>query len=71
MENENMDMELNFANGIKIVIDDDKLLSWDYYLGDRQRIIVTMKDGSGIINYLFEKNKGIFKKIEWNDFKRV
>lgn len=59
-----MDMELNFANGIKIVIDDDKLLSWDYYLGDRQRIIVTMKDGSGIINYLFEKNKGIFKKIE-------
>jgi hypothetical protein len=64
MENENMDMELNFANGIKIVIDDDKLLSWDYYLGDRQRIIVTMKDGSGIINYLFEKNKGIFKKIE-------
>ena len=65
MENENNEnMELNFANGIKIVIDDDKLLSWDYYLGDRQRIIVTMKDGSGIINYLFEKNKGIFKKIE-------
>lgn len=64
MENENMDMELNFANGIKIVIDDEQLLSWDYYLGDRQRIIVTMKDGSGIINYLFERSKGIFKRIE-------
>lgn len=61
---ENMDMELNFANGIKIVIDDEQLLSWDYYLGDRQRIIVTMKDGSGIINYLFERSKGIFKRIE-------
>lgn len=64
MENENMDMELNFANGIKIVIDDDKLFSWDYYLGNRRSIIVTMKDGSGIINYLFEKDKGIFKRIE-------
>lgn len=64
MENENMDMELNFANGIKIVIDDDKLLSWDYYLGNRRSIIVTMKDGSGIINYLFEKDQGIFKRIE-------
>ena len=63
MENENNEnMELNFANGIKIVIDDDKLLSWDYYR-DRQ-IIVTMKDGSGIINYLFDKYKGIFKRIE-------
>lgn len=63
MENENNEnMELNFANGIKIVIDDDKLLSWDY-CRDRQ-IIVTMKDGSGIINYLFDKKKGIFKRIE-------
>ena len=57
-------MKLNFADGIEIVIDEDKLISWGYYLEDKNRIIVTMKDGSGIINYLFEKDKGIFKRIE-------
>lgn len=57
-------MKLNFANGIEIVIDDNQILSWGYYLEDKNRIIVTMKDCSGIIKYLFDKNKEIFKRID-------
>ena len=57
-------MKLNFANKIEIVIDDNQILSWGYYLEDKNRIIVTMKDDIGIIKYLFDKNKEIFKRID-------
>lgn len=57
-------MKLNFANEIEIVIDDNQILNWGYYLEDKNRIIVTMKDGNGIIKYLFDKNKEIFKRID-------
>lgn len=57
-------MKLNFTNGIEITIDDNKIISWGYYLEDKNRIIVTMKDHGGIIKYLFDKDKEIFKRID-------
>ncbi len=43
-------MEIKFADGIKIVVDDDKLLAWNNVASDGLFNLV-MKDGGGLNRY--------------------
>lgn len=46
-------MILNFANGIEIVIDDEKLLSWQQS-NDNRFVMLTIKEGSGYRQFTFD-----------------
>ena len=52
-------MILNFADGIEIVIDEDRLVNWEQS-NDKRYIVLTMKDGSGYRSFEFDVVKRIF-----------
>lgn len=52
-------MILNFADGIEIVIDEDRLVNWEQS-NDKRYIVLTMKDGRGYRSFEFDVFKRTF-----------
>lgn len=49
-------LKVNFADGVEIVIDDDKLLNWEQ-TSDKRYIKFSMKNGEGLTKFKVDLQK--------------
>lgn len=56
-------MVIKVFDGIKIKVDDEKLVSWECSKGG-SLISLSMKDGNGIRNFEFDASERNFKEVK-------
>lgn len=54
-------MKVNFTDGIEIVIDDEKLISWQQS-SDKRFIMLTVTEESGYANYEIDLQEKLIKR---------
>lgn len=54
-------MKVNFTDGIEIVIDDEKLISWQQS-SDKRFIMLTVTEESGYANYEIDLQEKVIKR---------
>ncbi len=54
-------MKVNFTDGIEIVIDDEKLISWQQS-SDKRFIMLTVTEESGHANYEIDLQEKVIKR---------
>lgn len=54
-------MNVNFADGIELVIDDEKLISWEQS-NDKRFVVLAVKEESGYANYKIDLKEKEIKR---------